>query len=126
MTTPSTYHRFEAGKACYELAASIYEETRSWPREEQYGLTSQVRRAAFSAAANIAEGAGRHGGRELRRFLEISLGSLSELELALNLARDVQVMPPENWERLRPLVERAGRMTGALARSIRKSTGAQT
>ena len=63
-----------------------YRATRSFPREELYGLTSQMRRAAFSAAANIVEGSAKHGAREYRRFLDITIGSLAELGDAFRVA----------------------------------------
>lgn len=121
MDDPEIYHRFEAGKACFELAEAVYLETRRWPREEMYGLTSQVRRAAFSASYNIAEGAAKRGSRELRRYLDISLGSLSELQIALHLARRVGILPVERWNSLNELLQRAGKLTGGLARSLRAS-----
>lgn len=66
-----------------QLAASIYELTRNFPRSELYGLTSQMRRAAISIGANLAEGSGRHGDKELRRFVDIARGSATELEALL-------------------------------------------
>jgi four helix bundle protein len=67
-------------------------------REELYGLTSQIRRAASSVAANIAEGCGRDGNNEFRRFLEIAMGSASELEYHLLLARDLQLLDGSTHE----------------------------
>ncbi|PYO62354.1 MAG: hypothetical protein DMD70_05625 [Gemmatimonadetes bacterium] len=58
------YERFTAWKACHELALAVYRATRSFPKEELFGLTSQMRRAAFSAAANIAEGSAKRGSAE--------------------------------------------------------------
>jgi four helix bundle protein len=72
------YERFEAWKVCDELAVEVYRVTRSFPKHEQYGLTSQARRAAFSAPVNIAEGSAKPGAAEFCRFLNISIGSLSE------------------------------------------------
>jgi four helix bundle protein len=119
MDDPEVYHRFEAGKACFQLAEAVYAETRSWPREEIYGITSQVRRAAFSASLNLAEGAAKRGSRELRRYVDISLGSLSELQVALHLARRVGILPLDRWSALNELLQRAGKLTGGLARSLR-------
>jgi four helix bundle protein len=114
-----SYRKFMAGQACYDLALAVYDVTRSWPSDERFGLTSQVRRAAFSSAANTAEGAAKRGSRELRRYVDISLGSLGELEFALHFARDCGVLKAEDWVRIEPLLERAGSLTGALARRLR-------
>jgi four helix bundle protein len=82
------YERLDAWNRCHELVLKVYAVTRDWPRYEQYGLISQVRRAAVSAATNIAEGGAKRGPREFRRYLDISLGSLSEVSYLLRLARD--------------------------------------
>ena len=119
------FRRFTAGEACYELALVVYEVTKRWPAEERYGLTSQVRRAAFSSVANIVEGAAKKGPKEFRRYLDISLGSLGELELGLWFARDCGILNPEDWNRLLPLLVRAGQLTGGLARSLRARAKAE-
>ena len=72
-------------KAC-DLAETVYLKTRSFPKEESYGLTSQTRRAAVSVAANIAEGAGRFGATEYRHFVSVPRGSLAELRTLLELS----------------------------------------
>lgn len=96
----------------------MYAATRDWPAKEQYGLTSQARRACYSAAANIAEGSAKRGGREFRRFLDISLGSLSELSYILLLARDLGYLKPEGWGELEALRDHAGRLTWGLYRAV--------
>jgi len=115
-----TFRRFDASKACYDLALAVFQATKSWPVEERFGLTSQVRRAAFSAVANIVEGAAKKGPKEFRRYLDISLGSLSELELGLSFSKDCGILSIEEWERLSPLLIRAGQLTGGLARAMRR------
>ena len=69
------HERLKAWNACHDLVLEIYRKTSGWPVRERYGLTAQARRAAYSAAANIAEGSAKRGGAEFRRFLDISLGS---------------------------------------------------
>ena len=86
------YERFNAWRAAHELTLAVYRVTGSYPRSELYGLTSQTRRAAFSVAANIAEGAAKRGSVEFRRYLDIALGSLSELSYALRLARELDLL----------------------------------
>ncbi len=112
------YERFEAWQRCHELVLEIYTITRTFPAEEKYGLTSQSRRAAFSAAANIAEGSARRGAGQLRRFLDISLGSLSELAYELRVARDLGLLSRKGWERLDTLRDRAGKLTWGLYRAV--------
>jgi len=119
-TESAPYDRSPAWRACYQLAVALYQATRSWPGEEKYGLTSQVRRAAYSAAANIAEGMARRGPGELRRFVDYSLGSIAELDVALRLARDTGIMKMHDWEEIEVLRQTAGRITGGLSRSLRR------
>ena len=88
-TASKRYQRLNAWRACHELLLAVYRASHSWPATETYGLTSQARRAAFSAAANIAEGCGKRGPAAFRRFLDISLGSLSELSYTLLVAREL-------------------------------------
>jgi four helix bundle protein len=102
---------------------AIYRETGRWPAAEQYGLTSQARRSAYSAAANIAEGAAKRGTREFRRFLDISLGSLSELSYILLLARELGYLKPEEWGEVEALRDHAGRLTWGLYRAMDSKPG---
>src|SRR3954464_4175206 len=85
------YERLKAWERCHQLCVAVYNATNSWPTAERYGLVSQARRAAHSAAANIAEGSAKKGSREFRRYLDISLGSLSELSYTLLLAKDLKI-----------------------------------
>jgi len=104
--------------ACHELVLSIYRVTAVWPAREQYGLTSQARRAAYSTAANIAEGSAKRGVREFRRFLNIALGSISELTYILLLARDLGYMKREEWGEVEAMRDHAGRLTWGLYRAL--------
>ena len=114
------YERFEAWRASHELALGVYRATNSWPKSELYGLTTQARRAAFSAPSNLAEGSAKRGPKEFRRYLDISLGSLSELSYTLRLARDLGLLSAQAWQSLDHLRERAGRLTWGLYRSLGK------
>jgi len=84
----------------HELVSAVYSVTASFPRDETYGLGSQIRRAASSIPANIAEGCGRQGDSELARFCIIARGSASELEYQLLLARDLKLIQPADYEQL--------------------------
>lgn len=97
----------------HRLTLAVYSATRGFPREEQYGLTSQVRRAASSIPANIAEGCGRNGDNELRRFLEIAMGSASELEYHLLLAKDLQMLDEPRYSELNEQTCEVKRMLAA-------------
>jgi four helix bundle protein len=81
-------------------------------------LSSQARRAAHSAAANIAEGSAKKGSAEFRRYLNISLGSLSELSYTLLLAKDLEIISQEEWSRIDQLHRKAGGMTWLLYKSL--------
>jgi four helix bundle protein len=116
------YERFEAWQVAHELALEIYRATDGWPREERYGLTFQLRRAALSAPTNIAEGAAKRGNKEFRRFLDIALGSLSEVSYLLRFSRDRDLLAPESWLELESLRNRAGQLTWRLYRSISRTT----
>ena len=115
------YERFDAWKVCHELAVEVYRVTRAWPREELYGLTSQVRRAALSAPTNLAEGAAKRGSREFARFGDIALGSLSELTYLLLFAESVGVIRAADHAMLESLCNRAGQLTWKLTRALRRS-----
>lgn len=120
------YQRIKAWERCHHLCVAVYQATKSWPRDERFGLTSQARRAAHSAAANIAEGSAKRGGREFRRYLDISLGSLSELSYTLMLAKDLHILSEKEWGALDELHRRAGGMTWLLYKSLdtKKATAA--
>lgn len=101
------------------LTLAIYSATANFPREELYGLTSQIRRACSSIPANIAEGCGRNGDNELRRFLEIAMGSASELEYHLLLARDLQMLAPEPYDQLNQQACEIKRMLAAFIQRLK-------
>ena len=112
----------KAWVACHELVLSVYRISSTWPPAERYGLTSQARRAAYSTAANIAEGSAKRGNREFRRFMDIALGSISELTYILLLARDLGYLKPEVWGEIEALRDHAGRLAWGLYRSISGQT----
>jgi len=116
------YERLKAWEKCHELTLAVYRATSAWPKSETYSLTSQARRAAYSAAANMAEGAARQGVREFRRFLDISVGSLNELSYILRLARDLGLSTEADIQPLEELRQTAGKLTWRLYDSIRKKS----
>src|SRR2546421_5113298 len=80
------YTKIKAWRLADDLTVAVYERTRSFPKEELYGLTSQLRRAAYSVPANIVEGSSREGKRDYLHFLYIDRGSLSEAQYFIHLA----------------------------------------
>ena len=105
------------GKA-YELTLSVYKKTYGFPKEEMYGLTSQLRRATSSIGANIAEGCGRRSDPEMRRFLQIARGSANEVEYHLLLARDLRFLPVEDFKELENRVLEIQRMLASLVQRL--------
>jgi len=105
-----------------ELAVEIYRITNSFPREEIYGLTNQLRRASVSIPANIAEGCGRSGRAELWHFLRIAIGSASELECLLMLCRDIKLIDSSDWEGLADEIVEIRKMLMALQRSVKSKS----
>ncbi len=95
------------------LAGAVYRKTAEWPSGERYGLTSQARRAAVSIPANIAEGYGRVGPRELKHHCSIAHGSLCELETLLYLAVDLELSEPEDMQPLFDLSSEVGKLLTA-------------
>jgi four helix bundle protein len=102
----------------HELALASYEGTGSFPKQEMFGLVSQIRRSASSIPANIAEGCGRRGNGEFHRFLQIAMGSASELEYHLLLSRDLKFLDAEAYQRLNGRVEEVKRMLASLCRKV--------
>ena len=111
------YQDVLAWKECHALALGVYRVTRPFPKSELYGLTSQLRRAATSAPTNIVEGLARRGTNELRHFLNIALGSLSEVEYLLQLSHELEILPSEEWKALCDLQRRARFLTWQLFRA---------
>ena len=114
------FERLDAWRASHELAIAVYRATDDYPKSERFDIVSQTRRAAFSIPANIAEGPAKRGPREFRRFLDISLGSMSELTYAPYFARELGMLSDAKWKELDALRESAGRLTWRLYDSMTK------
>jgi four helix bundle protein len=98
----------------HEMTLAIYQATQTFPKEELYGLTSQLRRSSASIGANIAEGAGRRSDAEICRFLRIARGSASEVEYHLLLARDLSFLSDSQYQKLLRQADSVQRMLTAL------------
>jgi four helix bundle protein len=103
-----------------DLAQQIYKVTERFPSNEQFGLTSQVRRAAVSIPSNLAEGAARQTKKEFLNFLHIAKGSLSELDTQLEIARRLEYLDQARREALDERLEQIDRMLCDLVRSLRR------
>ena len=106
------------GKA-HQLTLAIYRATSTFPKEELYGLTSQIRRSGASIPANIAEGCGRSGDAELARFLQIAMGSATELEYHLLLAHELNLLKTSDYEPLARDVTEVKRMLTAFIQKLK-------
>lgn len=103
-----------------ELVMEVYKATKMFPREEIFGLTSQMRRAVVSIPSNIAEGYGRLHQRETENFLSIALGSACELEIQLILSKDLGYISLDEVEQLTIEVQNIIKMLAALIKSLGK------
>jgi four helix bundle protein len=102
----------------------VYRASRTFPREELYGLTSQLRKAAVSVASNIAEGHARYGAAEFAHALSIALGSLAECDTLLQIALDEGYLTSAQHEEIQAALIEAGKTTMALQKSVRPKTDA--
>lgn len=105
----------------HALALAIYRITAAFPREEPFGLTSQLRRCSSSIGANLAEGCGRNGNPELARFCSIAMGSASELEYHLLLAADLNLLTPEQHEGISKQAIEVKRMLAVLIQRLHEN-----
>jgi len=112
------FRQLKVWEKSHQLTLTIYRITASFPREETYGLASQIRRAASSIPSNIAEGCGRDGDPELARFCIIARGSASELEYALLLARDLMLLSSNDYETLSQQAVEIKRMLTVLVQKL--------
>lgn len=117
-----SYRDLIAWQKAMDLAEEVWTVSEGWPRAQLYGLTDQVRRAAVSIPSNIAEGQGRNGRGEFRRFLDIAHGSLCELETQLLLARRVRFLDEPTLDRLLSQSAEVGRLLQGLLRRLRTPT----
>ena len=117
--TIRSYQDLKVWKAGMRLASESYRLTRTFPSHERYGLSAQIRRAAVSIPANIAEGHGRLHRGDYLRFVSVAIGSLREMETELLLARHLGYVTEADGQRILQLADEIGRMLGSLARRLR-------
>jgi len=112
------FRDLQVWQKAHQLTLRVYKASSAFPREEVHGLTSQIRRCSASIAANLAEGCGRQGNNEFHRFLQIALGSASELEYHFLLAHDLNYLTASSFRPLNDAVVELKRMLAALARKV--------
>jgi len=118
-----TYEDLKAWQHAIDLVYATYDATRSFPREEIYGLTNQIRRASVSIASNIAEGKGRASDKELLQFLNRARGSLYELQTQLRIAAHEHYLDLRQSKLLKDKADEVGRVLNGLMKSFRSAVG---
>ena len=113
-----SYRDLDVWKLSIGLVKEIYQITNKFPASENFGLTHQIRKAAVSIPANVAEGQGRNSSKEFRQFLAISLGSVAELETHLIIAKEIEYINSEELDPLLSLLDRIRKMIKGLSGSI--------
>ncbi len=113
------FRQLKVWEKAHQLALAVYKATKGFPKEELYGLTSQIRRASMSIPTNIAEGCGRNTDAEFARFLQIAMGSASETEYQLLLSQDLGFLTKEQHEKLNNDVTEIKRMLASILKTLR-------
>lgn len=114
----STFRDLKVWQKSMTLVSRIYVETKSFPKEEKYGLVSQIRRCAISVPSNIAEGYSRKSRKDFRRFLNISMGSLFEMQTQILIANNLNYLKNQTVENLFERSREVERMLSSFIRSI--------
>ncbi|MBD0777436.1 four helix bundle protein [Maribacter sp. ANRC-HE7] len=112
------YRKYDVWKLGHEITLNIYSITKAFPKDEEFGITSQMRRASFSIPSNIAEGCGRASDAEFKRFLIISRGSAAELEYFMFLAKDLKYIDDVSYTTLYDKVNKVKRSISNLIQKI--------
>ncbi len=113
------HRKLDVWQKSMELVRKIYQNTATFPKNEEYGLSSQMRRAAISVPSNLAEGAARKGNKEFKQFLNIAQGSLSELDTQVELARMLGYMYSERYSELMYKMTEISKMLFGLANALK-------
>jgi four helix bundle protein len=119
----SDFKQLEVWQKAHRATLEVYKITRSFPSEERFGLTSQIRRAAVSIGSNLAEGRGRKSDSDFGRFIQIALGSTYELQYQLLVARDIGYIAELTYEPLNASYEEIGRMLWSLLTRTKATSG---
>jgi four helix bundle protein len=112
------YENLDAWKEATNLAVQIYQVTKNFPKEEIFGITSQLRRASISISSNIAEGAARKSKKDFKQFVHMASGSLNEVENLLYICSRLDLLMASPYKELQELVEKVGRLIGGLLKYL--------
>jgi four helix bundle protein len=115
-----SYENLNVWKESIKLASSVYLLTKKFPREEQFGLISQLRRGVISISTNIAEGSSRKSKKDYMRFLDISIGSLNEVESLLHVSQHIGIVSKEECSKIHPAIISLGKSLGAFRKYLQK------
>ena len=116
-----SYKELKVWQKAHEFTLKVYELTKSFPNHETFGLTSQMRRASVSIAANLAEGCGKNSSKDTANFFQIALGSLHETEYYLLLARDLAYISPAIYEVRDQEIREVKAMLVSLIKTVRNA-----
>jgi four helix bundle protein len=118
MHSTQSFRDLQVWQRAMDFVEAIYKVTATFPRDERFGLTTQIRRAAVSIPANIGEGKRRKRQGPLRNHLDIALGSQGEVDVQLEIAKRVGFLKPSDYRRLAPQIDEIGRMLNGLITSL--------
>lgn len=120
------YSKIDAWRLSDDLTVAVYDRTRAFPKEEVYGLTAQLRRAAYSVPANIAEGSARGTKRDYLHFLHIARGSLTEAQYFIHLSQRLGYLPDSNYKALMEQTKAAFACLHGLIQAVERESGKLT
>lgn len=112
--------KLDAWQKAVDYAAAVYEVTKTFPTEERFGLTNQLRRSSVSVSSNLAEGSSRSSKADFKRFIEIAYGSLLETVSQIKVAQKQEFVNKEAYEKLYDEAEQLAKMLSGLRRSLDK------
>lgn len=118
-TIKAGYHKLIAWQKSHELALMVYQTTKTFPKDELFAITSQLRRAALSVPTNMVEGYARNSQKEFARFLLISLGSLAEVGYLIEFSYELNYIKIDDYEKVMHLKEEVGQITWKLYNSLK-------
>ena len=115
------YKKLKVWQKAMELVLQVYKATKNYPKHEQYGLISQMRRSVISIPSNIAEGHGRNSDKEIIRFLDIARGSIYELDTQVEISRRLNYLKPKEFNIIFDMLDETSRMLTGLRKSKSQS-----